>query len=270
MVKFSLIKNKNKSRNKVPELVQKSTKWYKNLFKRLIIFLCVLLILGVLVGFINYFFLEIRLAPKEQANLRDEVEWLKQNTIPLASVKPVKGVKFNATDFADLQPLKHILQETKIVGLGEATHGTKQFFTMKHRLFQFLVSELGFRIFAIEYEFSDSIAINMYVLNGEGKAEEVVKNIKFWTWRTQELLDLVKWMREWNIANPSDPVRFYGFDIQTHESPIRELKKYSYKTNFISREKLEQAQAKFQALIDTFGSTNQTQTDKDFTRKLVK
>jgi erythromycin esterase len=162
------------------------------------------------------------------------------------------------------------LQETKIVGLGEATHGTKQFFTMKHRLFQFLVSELGFRIFAIEYEFSDSIAINMYVLNGEGKAEEVVKNIKFWTWRTQELLDLVKWMREWNIANPSDPVRFYGFDIQTHESPIRELKKYSYKTNFISREKLEQAQAKFQALIDTFGSTNQTQTDKDFTRKLVK
>lgn len=266
-------KSDGKSEKLAHDFDQKTTKWDNKLFKSVTIFCGIVVASGVSLWFINYFFLEVHIDPKEQAKLREQVALLKQNAIPLTSVKPVKGVKLETTDLADLQVLKPILQDKKMVGLGEATHGTKEFFIMKHRLFQFLVSELGFRVFAIEYHFSDSIAINNYVLKGEGNAEEVVKNIKYWTWRTQEVLDLVKWMREWNTVNPNDPVKFYGFDMQGYEEPIIELKKYAIKTKFLPTENLERTRFMFEILqdkFDVFSQKHQTQNEKESTLNLVK
>ena len=53
-------------------------------------------------------------------------------------------------DFSDLQALKDIFQGVKYVGLGESTHGTREFFQHKHRLLAFLVKEMGFSVFSIE------------------------------------------------------------------------------------------------------------------------
>src|SRR5690606_36348548 len=63
---------------------------------------------------------------------------------------PIKSVEVSSDFFSDLEKLKVILKDKRIVGLGEATHGTHEFFTFKHRMLEFLVKEMGFKTFAIE------------------------------------------------------------------------------------------------------------------------
>jgi erythromycin esterase len=65
--------------------------------------------------------------------------------------------------FADLQCLRRIIGDARIVSLGEATHGTREFFQLKHRLLEFLVTELDFAIFGIEANYPECLRINDYV-----------------------------------------------------------------------------------------------------------
>ena len=66
---------------------------------------------------------------------REVIAWLGENAIPVKSVVAGNG-------FDDLQPLKDILKDVRLVGLGEATHGTREFFQFKHRLLEFLAQEI--------------------------------------------------------------------------------------------------------------------------------
>ena len=85
------------------------------------------------------------------------VTWLKQSCIPVQHVEAGSG-------FADLESLKVLLRDVKVVGLGENTHGTREFCQLKHRLVEFLVVEMGFTTLAIEGSFAGFQAINDYVL----------------------------------------------------------------------------------------------------------
>ena len=62
--------------------------------------------------------------------------WIAAHAIRLESPAAGHG-------FADLQPLKRIIGDARIVALGEATHGTREFFQLKHRLLEFLATEMG-------------------------------------------------------------------------------------------------------------------------------
>ncbi len=134
------------------------------------------------------------------------VNWVQQNAIPVTSVQAGNGS-------ADLQPLKEVLGDAKIVSLGEATHGTKEFFQMKHRLLEFLVTEMGFTHFSIEANMPEAYKLNDYVLTGQGDPAELLEGVYFWTWNTQEVLDMIHWMRAYN-ASGKGPVQFTGFDAQ--------------------------------------------------------
>jgi len=118
-------------------------------------------------------------------------------------------------DFKDLMPLKDILKDKKIVAMGEATHGTSEFFKMKHRFFEFLVEEMGYRVFAMECDGGGGQVINDYILNGKGSLEEALVATKFAIWRTEEVKNMIKWMKEYN-DDPShkEKIKFYGFDMQ--------------------------------------------------------
>lgn len=80
---------------------------------------------------------------QERANSDDTRTWLATNVIRLNTVEAGHG-------FADMQPLKKIIGDARIVALGEATHGTREFFQLKHRMLEFLATEKGFTIFSIE------------------------------------------------------------------------------------------------------------------------
>jgi erythromycin esterase len=101
-----------------------------------------------------------------------------------------------------------------VVALGEATHGTREFFQMKHRLLEYLVSELGFSVFAIEAAWPESEAVDEYVRTGQGDPAKALAGLYIWPWNTEEVLDLIRWMRQWNAVPGHRQVRFYGFDIQ--------------------------------------------------------
>ena len=112
-------------------------------------------------------------------------------------------------------PLKDMIGNARIVALGEATHGTHEFFQMKHRMLEFLVEEMGFNTFAMEANAPEANLINDYVHTGKGDPAELLKGMYFWTWDTQEVLDMILWMRAYN-ENPShtQKISFYGFDMQ--------------------------------------------------------
>jgi erythromycin esterase len=114
---------------------------------------------------------------------------------------------------ADLQPFEAMVGSARVVSLGEGTHGTAEFFRMKHRLLRVLVEEMGFTAFGIEASFPDSEPINDYVLHGRGDARRALAGQGFWTWRTEEVLAMVEWMRAYNAAH-GPVLSFRGFDMQ--------------------------------------------------------
>lgn len=144
--------------------------------------------------------------------------WIRSKAIPLSSVVAGSG-------FTDLQPLKALVGNAQVVGLGEATHGTKEFFQLKHRMLEFLVEEMGFRVFAIEASLPEAFAVDEYIRSGKGDPAEALKGLYFWTWNTQEVLDQILWMRKYN-ADPNHPkkLRFYGVDMQEHRVALAQAK----------------------------------------------
>jgi erythromycin esterase len=148
------------------------------------------------------------------------ITWMKQTAIPLSTVEAGHG-------FADLAPLTPVLAGVRVVGLGESTHGTREFFQLKHRMFEYLVSELGFTVFTIEANFTEAFAVDHYVLTGEGDPARALAGLYFWTWNTEEVLELIRWMRAYN-ADPAHPrkLRFYGMDSQLSPGPAQALLDY--------------------------------------------
>ena len=144
---------------------------------------------------------------QEQANAKAARSWLTANAIRLNTVEARHG-------FADMQPLKKIVGDARIVSLGEATHGTREFFQLKHRMLEFLATEKGFTIFSIEANMPEAYRLNDYVLNGKGDPAALIKGMYFWTWNTEEVLDMVLWMREFNQSGKGR-IEFTGFDMQT-------------------------------------------------------
>ena len=136
-----------------------------------------------------------------------ELDWVRSNAIAFETAEAGRG-------FADLEPLRHLIGDARIVSLGEGTHGTREFFQMKHRLVEFLASEMGFTLFSIEANMPEAYRMNDYVLHGKGDPRGLLQGMYFWTWNTQEVLDLILWMREFNETG-AGPIQFTGFDMQT-------------------------------------------------------
>lgn len=135
------------------------------------------------------------------------VEWIRAHAVRLETPEAGHG-------FADMQPLKKMIGNARIVSLGEATHGTREFFQLKHRLLEFLATEMGFTIFSIETNMPEAYRLNDFVLSGSGDPAKLLRGMYFWTWDTQEVLDMILWMREFNKSSKGR-VEFTGFDMQT-------------------------------------------------------
>ncbi|MFD3547470.1 erythromycin esterase family protein [Streptomyces sp. NPDC058655] len=115
----------------------------------------------------------------------------------------------------DLRALGRMVGDAEVVGLGEATHSSHEFFTLKHRVFRYLVEEKGFRTFALEGSWSAGLRLNGYVLHGRGDLRQIMdeefQNV-YASWNNAEYRDLVQWMRDYNLRHPKDPVQFMGND----------------------------------------------------------
>lgn len=116
-------------------------------------------------------------------------------------------------------------KDVKVIGLGEATHGTKEFFQIKQRLFQYFVKNFGHRVFAFEMDYGESLIIDDYIQTGKGDLTKIMKDeMHFFTWRTTEVRDLIEWMKNYNIGKTDDQrLHLYGVDCQYFDTNARIL-----------------------------------------------
>jgi erythromycin esterase len=136
----------------------------------------------------------------------------------------------------------------KIVGMGEATHGNKEFLELKQEVFKTLVKNNEYKVFALEGDFGGCQAVNEYILHGTGSAEEAVKAIGFAVYKTEEIVKLVKWMHEYNSsASESQKLSFYGFDMQRYDNNKKGLLSYIKK---VDNEKIAAYEASLSDLND--------------------
>lgn len=154
--------------------------------------------------------------PHAPANLNFEGDGFSTDAAAswLASVARPFNSDAPGTALDDLEELGRIAGSARVVGFGEATHGTREFFRMKHRAFEYLVERMGFTHFTIEATMPEARAMDRYVTHGVGDPSRLLAGLYFWTWNTDEVLELVQWMRAYNVRVGAPRLRFYGFDMQ--------------------------------------------------------
>ena len=154
----------------------------------------------------------------------DVVAWVGANAIALNTAVP------DAPD-DDLAPLVSALGGARLIGVGESTHGTAEFFQIKRRLFQRLVKERGVTTLAMEANVADAEIVDAYLQTGRGTVDEAIKHL-FLLWRTTEVRDLLAWMRAYN-ADPKHrkKLRFVGYDVQSASEPRARVLAYLKKVD---------------------------------------
>ncbi|MDJ0385975.1 erythromycin esterase family protein [Streptomyces sp. G-G2] len=129
------------------------------------------------------------------------------------AAQPLRSTEPGGTT-ADLRALEVMIGDAKVVGLGEATHGSHEFFAMKERVFRHLVEEKGFTTFALEMSWSAGLRIDEYLQGGAGDARRIAKETLAGSpWEREEFVSLIDWMRRYNDRHPGRKVHFMGNDV---------------------------------------------------------
>src|SRR5687768_14885371 len=127
---------------------------------------------------------------------------------------------------SDYRPLLNAAKNKKFVLLGEATHGTAEFYRTRAAITQHLILEEGFDAVAVEADWPDAYRVNRYVYgtSEDTNADAALSNFErfpVWMWRNTEVLAFVTWLRGYNqdtgrfedkTGIRGEPVGFYGLD----------------------------------------------------------
>ena len=132
---------------------------------------------------------------------------------------------------ADYDSLLAAIGDHKVVLIGEASHGTHEFYEVRAELTKRLISERGFRIVAAEADWPDALRVNRYV---RGASEDADANAALggftrfphWMWRNAVVLEFVEWLQQWNRAHDTAPVGFYGIDLYNLHASVSGVLRY--------------------------------------------
>jgi erythromycin esterase len=135
--------------------------------------------------------------------------WLRDNAHPLRTLDPADD------DLSDLEPLRDIVGDARVVAIGESTHRIHEFYQLRHRLTRFLVRELGFTAFVMESGFPEGLAVHDWVLGGPGDPADLLdRGVTYHMGKCVELRDHLEWLR-------ANRVRFYGMDVSDSSASAR-------------------------------------------------
>ena len=136
---------------------------------------------------------------------------------------------FETIENAPLEQLLARIGEARVVLLGEATHGTSEFYRMRARISRELIQKKGFRFVAIEGDWPDAARVDHYVRHLEYPPSEWTAFARFptWMWRNNEVREFVDWLRAHNAPlKPNDRTAFYGLDLYSLYDSIRAVLNY--------------------------------------------
>jgi protein-L-isoaspartate(D-aspartate) O-methyltransferase len=121
------------------------------------------------------------------------------------------------------------LGRSRVVLLGEASHGTSEFYQARAAITRRLIEEHGFTIVAVEADWPDAAAIDRYVRNRDrgGAQEAPFERFPIWMWRNTDVVSFVDWMRSHNEQRrPGDRAGFFGLDIYNMRGSIAAVLAY--------------------------------------------
>jgi protein-L-isoaspartate(D-aspartate) O-methyltransferase len=136
---------------------------------------------------------------------------------------------FGSIETAQLDRLMARIGDARIVLLGEASHGSSEFYRMRDRITRELIRRKGFRFVAIEGDWPDAARVDHYVRHLEYRPSEWTAFARFpvWMWRNNEVRAFVDWLRHHNASlNASSRVAFHGLDLYSLYDSIRAVLKY--------------------------------------------
>ncbi len=159
-------------------------------------------------------------APRRVVSLREA---------PLERTIAKAAEAFDAIESADLSSLLTRIGDARVVLLGEATHGSSEFYRMREAISRELILKKGFNFIAIEGDWPDAARIDHYVRHRKYPPSEWTAFARFptWMWRNNEVCGFVDWLREHNAAvKPEDRVAFHGLDLYSLFTSIRSVLDY--------------------------------------------
>jgi erythromycin esterase len=133
----------------------------------------------------------------------------------------------------DLQPILLLGAGRRAMLLGEASHGTQEYYTWRAEISKRLIVGYGFRFIAVEGDWGAAMEVNRYVKHLAGAPQSAAAALESftrwpqWLWSNEAILELVTWLREHNAALPPDQrVGFYGIDVYGVEDSMAKAPRY--------------------------------------------
>jgi erythromycin esterase-like protein len=160
----------------------------------------------------------------------------------------------------DYDPLLKAIDDAPIVLIGEATHGTHEFYRERAQITKRLIRDKGFNAVAVEADWPDSYRINRYV-RGRGDDAEAVdalagfQRFPTWMWRNSDVLDFVGWLRDHNdsVRRGAPKAGFYGLDLYSLHTSMAAVIDYLDK---VDTEAAKRARLRY-ACFDLYGDDPQ-------------
>jgi len=160
-------------------------------------------------------------------------------------LQPLKGVT------ADYDSILEMAQGVEHVLIGESTHGTHEFYSIRAEVTKRLILEGGFNAIAIEGDWPDSYRINQYV-KGDGSIKNAIdslsgfKRFPTWMWRNEVVIKFIEWLHQYNSTlSPINRVGFYGLDLYSLNASTEIIIKYLEKKDIKAAQRAKQRYACF-------------------------
>lgn len=159
----------------------------------------------------------------------------------------------------DLEPLLERVGGVRYVLLGEASHGTSEFYTWRDKISRRLIEEKGFRFIAVEGDWDACYRLNRYVkdLPGAGASARAIleefDRWPLWMWANEEVEALIEWLREHNLERPLDErVGFYGIDLYGISDSLARVPEFLRAHDAEAAEFVSEAYACLEAFSDSY------------------
>jgi erythromycin esterase-like protein len=160
----------------------------------------------------------------------------------------------------DYDPLMDAVGDARFVLLGEASHGTHDFYRERAEITKRLITEKGFTAVAVEGDWPDAYRVNRYVHGASDDAIAIEALADFrrfptWMWRNTDVVEFIDWLRERNDALPPWETKagFYGLDLYSLHASMEAVLRYLEK---VDPGAAKQARARY-ACFDHFGKDTQ-------------
>jgi len=160
----------------------------------------------------------------------------------------------------DFDPIMALAANARVVLIGEASHGTHEFYRIRAEITKRLIRERGFTAVAAEADWPDAYRINRYVrgAGNDADASEALNGFRRfpqWMWRNADVLDFVGWLREFNdeLHDPERQVGFYGLDLYSLHASMAAVLEY---LRVVDPDAAHRAQYRY-ACFDQFGEDPQ-------------